>query len=244
LRVEAVRVIRDQLEPVIARYTPSMLEDIKAADAGEIDRLEAAAGPLPAEYRGFLEWMGNGCPPLDNSELSYSPAKLLRVYEDPEDPVPEGFLLIGIDDSGNAVDLHIRRADGMVLRLSEWYDGVEMTDAWPENVSFASYVATAYVQKVLVPSHPANFAAGFTGDEEQLTELRHRIEEACSHFEISHRLAYPDFRFYGGTDFVLALRRRPGTAAVTIHFGSIDRARYEPWYDLVFARWGFVRTVL
>lgn len=232
---------REQLQAIIERYTPTMLDVISAASADEIARLQSAAGPLPEAYLGFLSWMGNRCPFLIGAQLAYTPAELLEVYEDPEDSVPDGFILIGIDTSGNGLDVHIRREDGIVLRLSESYDGVTDVYSILKSRSFPSFLATTYVEKTLVPSHPFKFACAFEADAERTAELWRRVDEACSHFEIPYSIVQPDFRFYGGVDFVLGLQQRPQSNVVNLNFGSIDRARYEVWYDLVFARWRLMK---
>jgi len=234
-------MIRDQLRAIIERYTPTMLDVVAPASADEIARLEAVAGPLPERYRDFLAWMGNRCPFLIGAELSYSPAALMEIYEDPDDAIPDGFILIGIDTSGSSFDVHIRRADGAIVRLSEYYDGVTTKDSLTENVSLASFLATTYVQKTLVPSHPFHFACAFEGEDERVQELWRRVDEACRHFEVPYAIVYPDFRFYGGNDFVLGVHQRPHSSVVNLNFGAVDRSRYEGWYDLVFARWKLLR---
>jgi len=236
-----VPVVDSNLKSIVKRYTPTMLDVVAPAPLDEIERLETVAGPLPSSYREFLAWMGNQCPFLDAAELAYAPRDLLEIYDDPEDAVPEGFILIGIDTSGNSFDIHIRRSDGVVLRLSEYYDGVRNTELLVKNESFPSFLVTNYVQKTLVPSHPYHFAASFQGDQEQTSELWRRVEEACDHFEIPYRVEHPDFHFYGGTDFVLGVHQRPNANVVDLHFGAIERSAHEPWYDLVFARWRFLR---
>jgi hypothetical protein len=37
------------------------------------------------------------------------------------------------------------------------------------------------------------------------------------------------------------VHQRPQSRAVYFHFGAIERSRFEPWYDLVFARWRLLR---
>jgi hypothetical protein len=232
---------RGALKSIIERYTPTLLDVSEPAPAEDIARLAAAAGPLPDSYRTFLEWMGNRCPFLDGEDIAYQPWELLEIYDDPDDAVPDGFILVGIDTSGSSFDVHIRRTDGVVLRLSEYYDGVTNQHSLIKNVSFESFLLSAYVQRTLVPSHPFHFAAGFQAEPARLQELWARVEEACGNFEISHRITHPDMRFYGGNDFVLGVYQRPQSAVVNLYFGAIERARYEPWYDLVFARWRLQR---
>jgi hypothetical protein len=234
-------MIHEQLNAVIERYIPTMLDVSAPAPPELIERLNDRAGPLPESYREFLGWMGERCPFFDNLELAYAPTDLLKVYEDPEEEVPKGFLLVGIDNSGGGLDVHIRRADGAVLRLSAFYDGVTNRDAVVENASFPSFMLAAFVQKTLVPSHPFHFAAALKGDGEQIQELWHRVDEACANFAIPYSIRMPDCRFYGGNDFVIGLHHRPASSIVNVHFGAVDRARYEPWYDLVFARWQLLR---
>jgi hypothetical protein len=236
-------MMHDRLKTIIERYTPTMLDRVVPGPPDQIDRLAQLAGPLPESYREFLGWMGNRCPFLDGAELSYSPKDLLRVYEDPEDETPDGFILIGIDDSGNSCDVHIRRHDGAILRLSLYYDGVTNEDSWLENASFSSFLVTTYVQKTLVPSHPFCFAASFNGDE-QIEAMWRRVAEACGHFEIPYSIEFPDFRFYGGIDFVIGVHRRSQSSPLTLHFGAIERSGYEPWYDLIFDRWRWLRAPL
>ena len=232
---------RDELNTIIERYIPTMLDVSAPAAPQQIERLNDLAGPLPESYREFLGWMGDRCPVFDNLELAYSPSHLLEVYEDPEEDVPDGFLLIGIDNSGSAFDVHIRRRDGAVLRLSAFYDGVTTKDAILENADFPSFLLTSFVRTTLVPSHPLHFSATLNGDHEQAHELWRRVDEACTHFEIHYSIQLADCRFYGGDDFVIGVHQRPGTSIVSLHFGTVDRARYEPWYDLVFARWQLLR---
>jgi hypothetical protein len=228
----------EKLKTVVERYQPKMLEAIEPAPAEEIAKLEALAGPLPDTYRDFLVWMGNRCPFLDGEELGYSPERLLDfVYEDPDIEVTPGFILIGVDMSGSSMSLHLRREDGAAVRLSLYYEPGQTEGLLLENVSFESYLLTTYVRHTLAPSHPYQFAAAFHGDASQIEELWRRVDEACSHFEIPYRIVFPDFRFYGGQDFVLGVHQRPKSPVVNLHFGAIERARHEPWYDLAFARW-------
>ncbi|HLQ43862.1 MAG TPA: SMI1/KNR4 family protein [Planctomycetaceae bacterium] len=242
VRNGAVLMSHDQLRTIIKRYTPTMLDVVAPASAEEIGRLEALAGPLTDGYRDFLAWMGNSCPFLDGEELAYSPKDMLELaYEDAEIEIPYGYLLIGIDKTGGCYDVHIQRQDGSVVRLTEFFDGVTNKDMLIENASLTSYLLTTYVRKTLAPSHPFHFAAGFNGDDEQIQELWRRVDEACSHFAIPFRIDYPDFRFYGGNDFVVGVHQRPASSVVNLHFGAIERSRYEPWYDLVFARWRSLR---
>jgi hypothetical protein len=229
-------VTHDQLKAIIERYTPTMRDVISPASLDEIARLEAVTGPLPESYRDFLAWMGNQCLFLDGEELAYSPVELLEIYEDPSDHIPDGFILFGIDKSGNSFDAHIRRLDGAVVRLSEYYNGVTNKDMMLESGSLTSYLLAAYVRKTLVPSHPFHFSAAVTGDGEQIRETWRILDEASSHFEIPYPIAFSDFRFYGGNDFVVGLHQPPQSAVVKIHFGALERTRYEPWYDLVFQR--------
>jgi hypothetical protein len=230
-------IAHDQLRTIIQRYTPTMLDVVAAASPGDISRLEAAAGALPESYREFLEWMGNQCPFLEGEELAYSPADLLElVYDDPEIEIPDGLIWIGVDKSGAAFSVYIRRADGTVARAG-YYEGVSEKDLRPENTSFISYLLSAYLRTTLVPSHPLHFSAGFRGDDQRIQELWRRVDEACGHLEVPYRIVHPDLRFYGGNDFVIAVHQRPQSAVVNLHFGAIDRVRYEVWHDLVFARW-------
>jgi hypothetical protein len=227
----------DPLLSIIKRYTPTMLDVVAAASAEDIARLEAAAGPLPEGYRQFLEWMGDQCPFLEGEQLAYSPSDLMDlIYEDLEYDMPEGVLWIGVDKSGSGFSVYLRQADGVIARAG-YHEGISAKDLLPESSSIASYLATCYVRTTLIHSHPLHFSAAFKGDAQQTQELWRRVDEACSHFEITHPLAYPDFRFYGSTDFVIGVHQRPGDSIVNLHFGAIERARYEPWYDLVFARW-------
>jgi hypothetical protein len=237
----AMRMTHDQLLTIIKRYTPTMLDVVAPAPPDDVSRLAAAAGALPDSYREFLEWMGNWCPFLEGEALAYSPADLLElVYEGPKFDVPPGLIWIGVDKSGAAFDVYLRRADGSVAR-AWYYEGVNEKDLLPENTSVASYLLAAYVRTTLVPSHPLHFHAAFEGSDQQMQELWTRLGEACSHFEVPYPIAHPDFRFYGGNDFVIGVHQRPNTAVVKLHFGAIDRTRYETWYDLVFARWRFHR---
>jgi hypothetical protein len=232
----------EQLQKIVERYTPTMLDVIAGASPDEIAGVEALAGTFPESYRDFLGWMGNRCPFLEGEGLAYSPADLMTlVYEETEIDVPAGFFLVGVDKSGDGFDLYLRKADGAVTR-AEYYEEVSAKDMLMENVSFASYLLTAYVRKTLAPSHPFHFSAAFKGDDDaQLQEVWRRVDEACGHFEIPYPIEFPDFRFYGGNDFVLGVHQRPASAVVTLHFGAVDRARYEPWYDLAFARWRLIR---
>lgn len=232
----------DQLGTIIERYTPTMLDVIAPASPDEIARLETLAGTLPESYRDFLGWMGNRCPFLLGEELAYSPNDLLElVYEDPELAVPPGFVWIAVDKSGGGFDVYMRKADAAVARAG-YYEGVGANDMLFENVSFSSYLLTAYVRKTLAPSHPYHFAAALQGDDDaQVQEIWRRVDEACRHFDIPYPIVQPDFRFYGGLDFVLGVHQRPGSTVVNLHFGAVERARFEPWYDLVFARWRFLR---
>jgi hypothetical protein len=232
----------DVLRRIVERYTPTMLDVVRSAPPEDIARLAAVAGPLPSSYVAFLEWMGLKCPFLDGEELAYAPIDLLELaYEDPEIQLPTEFILIGIDTSGTRFSVSLRRTDGAVIRLSEYWDGVSNTDMVSENGSLESFLMTAYVRKTLVPSHPFHFAAAFKGDAEQVQELWRRVDEACSHFEVPYPARYPDFRFYGGNDFVIGVHQRPGSEVVHLHVGAVERSRYEPWYDLFFARWQAVR---
>jgi hypothetical protein len=233
----------EQLQTIIRRYTPTMLDAIDPAASDEVAQLEARAGLLPNGYSEFLGWMGNRCPFLDGEGFAYSPKDLLEVYNNPNDAVPEGFILIGLDRVGDAFDLHIRREDGIVIRLNEFFDGSPDDLVLIENLTFQSYLLTTYIRRTLVPSHPFNFAAAFKGrDETQVNELWRRVADACAHIDIPFHVDLPDFRFYGGNDtFVLGLHRRPQSSIVHLHFGAIERSRFEPWYDLVFARWRLLR---
>jgi hypothetical protein len=227
----------EQLRTVIVRYTPTLLDAVAAADPAEIARLAAAAGELPQDYREFLQWMGAQCPFLDAEQLEYTPRQLLDdVYEDADFTVPAGFIWAAMDTSGNEVSVFIRVADGAVVRAG-YFRRVLIDSLIVENTSFASFLATSYVRKTLVPSHPLNFTAAFTGDAQRTRELWRRVGEACGHFEIPYPLVHPDFRLFGGKDFVVGVHQPPGSAIVNLHFGATDRARYESWYDLVFARW-------
>ena len=235
----------EQLRTIVERYTPAMLDFVVGASTDEIARLEALTGPLPDTYRGFLEWMGNQCPFLEGEDLAYSPNDLREmVYEERELSVPAGFLWIGIDRSGNGFDVYLRLADGAVARA--WYhEGVSAEEMRLENVSLTSYLLTAYVRTTLVPSHPFHFGAAFKADDsEHAQEVRRRVQEACSHFDVQHLIRHPDFDFYGAADFVIGVHENPRSSAVHLRFGAVDRARYEPWYDLVFARWRLLRLPL
>jgi hypothetical protein len=106
-----------------------------------------------------------------------------------------------------------------------------------ENTGIASFLLTSYVRKTLAPSHPLHFSAAFHGDEERTRELWSRVDEACGHFEIPYRVDYPDSRLYGGNEFVIGVHQRPLSSVVNLHFGAVERAQYEVWYDLVYARW-------
>ncbi len=227
----------EQLRTVIAGYTPTLLDAVAAADPADIARLAAAAGELPQDYREFLGWMGAQCPFLDAEQLEYTPQELLEsVYGDAEFAVPAGFIWAAMDTSGNETSVFIRVADGAVVRAG-YFRRVLIDSLVVENASFASFLATSYVRKALVPSHPFSFTAAFRGDAERSRELWRRVEEACGHFEIGCSLIHPDFRLFGSEDFVLGVHQRPGSAIVNLHFGATDGARYESWYDLVFARW-------
>jgi len=236
--------MHEQLKAIITRFTPTMLDVVAPAPAQAIGRLEARAGTLPPGYLEFLNWMGNRCPFLDGEDLAYSPDDLLRVYAHPARNVPKGFLLIGVDLSDATIDAHLRIEDGAIALFSEYFDPLTTPDLPLENLGLESFLLTAYVRKTLVQSHPLHFAAAFRGDDEQLQELVRRLDEACAHFEIPHRIERPDFRFYGGGDFVIGLRRRPKSQVVILYFGALGRQRYEAWYDLIFARWGFVSVPL
>jgi hypothetical protein len=232
----------DQLAMIIDRYTPTMLDDLVPASADEIARLDALAGPLPEGYRDFLGWIGNRCPFLDGENILYAPVDLIEIYEDPEDEVADGFILIGIDKSGSSFDLHLRRSDGAIARLSEYYQAMTNEDLLLENLSLTSYLLTAYVRKTLVPSHPFNTAAAILGDNDaQAQEARRRVDEACGHFQIPYPVELPDFRFYGGEDFVVGVHQRPESLVVNLHLGSVDRLIFEAWYDLIFERWKMTR---
>ena len=127
-----------------------MQEAIARATAPEIERLEHAAGPWPASYREFLEWMGDQCPFLTREELQYSPKDLLaNAYEDSEVPVAEGFIVIGIDTSGNALDVHLRRSDGSISIVGENYEAKTNEEILPINDDFESYLLTCYIRKTL-----------------------------------------------------------------------------------------------
>jgi len=234
-------VNHDQLRTIAERYTPTLFELLVASSSEEIARLEARAGPLPESYREFLGAMGNRCPFLEAEQMAYSPEDLLElVYDDLEIDVPAGLVWIGVDKSGAGISQFIRPSDGAVVRI-EYYDGMTARDAVAENSSLASYLLTAYVRRTLVPSHPFHFAAAFDGDDEQVRELWRRVDEACSHFTISYPIDRPDFRFYGGDDFVVALHRRPGSLVTYIYLGALERSRFEVWYDLIFGRWQLLR---
>jgi hypothetical protein len=227
----------EQLRTVIVGYTPTLLDAVAGADPADIDRLAAAAGELPQDYREFLGWMGAHCPFLDAEQLLYTPQELIEnVYEEPELTIPPGFIWAAMDRSGNEISVFIRVADGAVVRAG-YFDRVLIDSLVVENTSFASFLATSYVRKTLVPSHPFNFAAAFKGDAQRNQELWRRVAQACGHFEIRYSLVHPDFRLFGSQDFVVGVHQRPGSDIVNLHFGATDRARYEGWYDLVFARW-------
>jgi len=227
----------EQLRAVILRYTPTMLDVVSPASPPEISRLAAAAGALPESYRDFLGWMGNTCPFLDAEELAYSPQDLCElVYDEPGLTVPDGFIWIGIDQSGAEFNVFIRRTDDAVVRAG-YYRGVKLDKLLIENTSIASFLLTSYVRKTLAPSHPLHFSAAFQGDEQRTGELWSRVHEACSHFEIPYRVDYPDSRLYGGNEFVIGVHQRPTSSVVNLHFGAVERAQYEVWYDLVYARW-------
>jgi hypothetical protein len=232
----------DQLHRIVERYTPAMLDAIVPATSEEIARMEAMGGQFPESYREFLAWMGNACPFLDGEDLAYSPTEMIElVYEETEIDVPAGFFLIGVDRSGDGNDVYIRKADEMVTR-AEYYEDVGANDMVMENVSLETFLQTAYVRRTLVPSHPYHFSAAFRSDDNaQLEELWRRVEEACSHFDIQYPIEQPDFRFYGGRDFVMGVHHRPLSRVVYLHLGAIERTRFEPWYDLVFARWRLLR---
>jgi hypothetical protein len=236
-----MRMTHDQLRTIIERYTPTMSEVVVPASADEISRLEAVAGPLPESYRDFLSWMGNRCLFLDGEQLAYSPEELLElVYEDPEIDVPEGLIWIGVDKSGAGASVYLRRADEAVV-LIEYFDGMTARDAVPENSSMASYLLTAYVRRTLVPSHPFHFVAAFEGVDDQIQDMWGRVNEACSHFNISYPINKSDFQFYGGDDFVVALHQRPRSSIMYLYVGALERSRFEVWYDLAFGRWKLLR---
>lgn len=232
----------DRLRTIIERYTPTMFDHIAAPSAEEITRMEAMAGALPESYRDFLAWMGNKCPFVEAEGLAYSPAELIElVYEETEIDVPVGFLLVGVDKSGDGFDVYLRKSDGAVMR-AVYHEDVDARDMRAENVDFVSFLLAAYVRKTLVPSHPYHFTAAISVDDAaQLGEVWRRVDEACSHFDIQYPIVQPDFRFYGGPDFVLGVHQRPRSPTLILHFGAIERARFEPWYDLVFARWRLIR---
>jgi hypothetical protein len=232
---------RAPFQSIIERYTPTMLEVVAPASPDEIARLERVAGGLPEAYSQFLAWMGNRCPFLDGDELAYAPRDLFElVYDDPDLGVPDGFLCIGVDRSGGSVDVYLRRSDGLVARAG-YHEHLSEADMLFENISLDSYLVAAYVRRTLAPSHPFHFAAAFQGTPEQTADIWVRVDEACSHFEITHPLQFPDMRLYGGTDFVIGIQQRPRSTVVDLHFGAIDRTVFEPWYDLVFARWHLIR---
>ncbi len=231
----------DQLRAIIERYTPTMLEVVAPSSPDEIVRLESAAGELPESYLAFLNWMGDQCPFLDGCDFGYSPKALLEVYEDPDDEVAADFILIGIDNSGNGYDVCIRREDGAVARLSEFYEAETNEDLFVENVSLDSFLLTTYVRKTLVPSHPFHASAALTGDDAQIQDMWHRVDETCGHFDIPYSIVLPDFRFYGSENFVVAVHQRPESMVVNLHVGAVDRARFETWYDLIFDRWQLTR---
>ena len=233
--------MHSQLKTIIERYTPTILDVLVPASPDEIAHFEMVAGALPESYRDFLSWMGNSCPFLDGEALAYSLTDLLEIYEDPEDAVPDGFILIGIDTSGSSFDVHIRSKDGAIVRLSEYYEAVTYEYILLENTSLASFLLTTYVRTTLVPSHSFHLAAAFSGDDVKVQEFLHRVDKACGYFDISYPIDLPDFRFYGGDDFVVGLHQRPKSSIVYLYVGTIERTQYEVWYDLVFDRWKLMR---
>ena len=228
----------DHLKALIERYTPRMLDVIVPATDEQIERLESVAGSLPEDYRDFLGWMGNSCPFLEGEALAYSPDDLLEfVYEDPEIDVPPGFIWMGVDKSGSASSIYLRLVDGAITR-ADYYDGVNESDMLEENVSLASFLLTSYVRKTLAPSLPHYFSAALRADGSEASEVWSRIDAACKQLDIPYPLALPDFRFYGGNDFVVGVHQRARSAVVYLQFGAVKRSQYEAWYDLVFDRWG------
>jgi hypothetical protein len=234
------QLMRQELQRIIERYTPTLPDALAAASTEDIARLEANTGLLPESYREFLQWMGGDCPFLSGEGFVYSPRELLVVYQNPGDKVPDGYILIGIDQDDSESDLHIRRQDGAIVRIDRGYVPVGHDPSSLENVSLGSYLLSAYVRTTLTPSHPFSFSAAFEGDKQQTQELWRRLAEACGHFEMPYTLHHPDFRFYGGDEFVVGVHQEPDSPVVFIHFGAVVQARYEAWHDLVFARWRFL----
>lgn len=227
------------LKDLIVKYTPALLDAVVASPPEQIQSLRVRLGGLPENYVEFLEWMGGACPILAAEELEYSPRELLEYQA--EDTAPVGYLLIAIDNSDASLDVHIRLEDGVIVCFTEDFEPVTAKRLLLENLSLSSFLLTAYTRNNLVPSYPLHFSAAFKGDSSQLEELHRRISEGCAQFSITTQIKLPDFRFYGGEDFALATHQRPGSSIVIVHFGTIERAQYEAWHDLVFARWHFLR---
>src|SRR5438105_8795961 len=107
--------------------------------------------------------MVNRCPFLDGAGFAYSPQALLEVYEAPEDSIPDGFILIGIDQGNAGSDLHIRPRDGAIARFAKGFVPSPTQPLVLENASLDSFLLAAYVRKTLAPSHPLHFSAAFKG---------------------------------------------------------------------------------
>lgn len=221
------------LKAIIERFTPTMLDVVEPASQADITQLEALTDPLSESYREFLVWMGNRCPFLDGNQLLYSPEDILEIYEDPEYDIPEGFLLIGIDTSGSSFDLHIRRADRAVVRVSEYYEAVTNEDVLEESLSFESYLLNAYVRKTLVPSHPFHTAVGYSGTDDEIQKLKNKVDEICKGYNITHSIQLTDFRFYGGQEFVLGLYQRPQSQVAYLYIGAIEKVHFDKWSDFI-----------
>lgn len=228
----------ERLAALVRRYTPTMLDVIAPADPADINRWRHfCGGRLAPDYEAFLTWMGAACPFLDGEDLAYAPDDLLDLVEAaPDAPVPNGYDLIGIDKSGNALDLHLQQLDGVVVRIGPGCQPGDKGGFIPENRTFESYLLTAYIRRTLVPSHPYHFFAAVMGDEARLATFLQLVGEACSRFTAQLTANLGDVRLFGA-DVVVATHRRPASRVIHLAVGAVDRGDYERWYDLAFERW-------
>lgn len=89
----------DRFLEYVCSFDPTFASRIEGASADEIARVEHAAGPLPPDYRRFLELMGRRDDEIAGVDVQTSAADIVAFYEEVsrgDDEVPEGCIAFAI----------------------------------------------------------------------------------------------------------------------------------------------------